>query len=57
MKAGCMVMLLELFLRDSRVMSREMAAPLGTQAHPVCMFKSTILPRRNSFILHPVIPL
>lgn len=57
MKAECVVMLLELFFRESRLMSQEMAAPLRTQTHPVWMFKSTFLPCRKSFILSPAIPL
>lgn len=51
------IMLLELFLKDNRVTFQELAAPLRTQACPVCMFKSAFLPCRNSFSLHPVIPL
>lgn len=53
----CVIMLLELFLRDNKVTFQELAAPLRTQACPVCMFKSAFLPCRNSFSLHPVIPL
>jgi len=57
MEIKCVIMLLELFLRDNRVMFQELAAPLRAQACPVCMFKSSVLPCRERFGLHPVIPL